>query len=115
VQNFIKWHQTAPITDVQPLNIDVLLNFVRLHNHNADEQVIETACRKNRTEYQVTNYIVMTVQEVARYTNIHSRCNIWKIIISSNPLVAEVADIANILNNRNNINIRNTSGTELQT
>ena len=27
VQNFIKWQHQAPITDVQPLNYDVLLNF----------------------------------------------------------------------------------------
>jgi hypothetical protein len=76
VHNFIKWQHQAPITDDQPLNIDVLLNFFRLYERNDDGKVIETACSKNRTRCQVTNYTVMFVHEVARYTNIHIRHNI---------------------------------------
>jgi hypothetical protein len=48
VQNLIKWQQTAQITDVQPLNNDALLIFFILYNHKGDEQVIETAFRKNQ-------------------------------------------------------------------
>jgi hypothetical protein len=76
VHNFIKWQHQAPITDVQPLNTDVLLNFFKLYKNNDDGKVRETACRKNRTGYQVTNYTDMFVHEVVRYTNILIRHNI---------------------------------------
>ena len=36
VHNFIKWQHQAPITDVQQLNIDVMLNLFRLYEHNDD-------------------------------------------------------------------------------
>jgi len=39
VHNFIKWQHQAPITDVQPLNNDVLLNIFRLYKQNNDGKV----------------------------------------------------------------------------
>lgn len=46
-------------------------------------------------EYDVTNYMVRPAHEFVRYTNIcmkYGHSNIWKITMSSEPLVWEVVD-----------------------